>query len=158
MLKQKARQLKENNQLAIENVRSRALSPERKEPRSEAVARAACREASSGSKDRRPEFPLPIREYHRQMRIHPIFLQVSSGRSLQLEVTQKQEEPGGGIAKLRIRMRNDWWKAKKQIGGILRKKAGFMVRKVQKIRPMRQSYHQPLRQNGTDVQKDIFCT
>ena len=59
MLKQKARQLKEKNQLAIENVRSRALSPERREPHSEAVARAAFREASSGSKDRRPS-PLPI--------------------------------------------------------------------------------------------------
>ena len=43
--------------------RSRAPSPERREPHSEAIARAACRAASSNrnSDDRRPEMPLPIR-------------------------------------------------------------------------------------------------
>ena len=69
--------------------------------------------------------------------------------SLKIEVTQKKDEPGGGIAKLLIRMQ-------KQIGGILRKKTGFMVRKVRKIRP--KSYLRPLRRNGTDVQKDISFT
>ena len=68
-------------------------------------------------------------------------------------VRQNQEEPSGGTAKLSTQIRE------KAIGGALKKKVGLTVQKVQKkIHPTHQNRHQPLHQNGTNVQKDTFCT
>ena len=91
-------------------------------------------------------------EYHRQM-MHQMCLQVISDRTYIFPVTQNQEEPSGGTARLSTQIRE------KAIGGTLKKKAGLTVQKVQKnIHPTNQNHHHPLHQNGTDVQKNTFCT